>query len=77
MFDADTSATGCGFTATLQRINQELQGNGMQADGIFLFPNNADDGILENLLELLMQKKLINNGLTVTLTMKLVWGTNI
>lgn len=57
VFDADTSATGCGFTTTLQRINQELQGNGMQADGIFLFPNNADDGILENLLELLMQKK--------------------
>lgn len=26
-----------GFSATLQRINQELQSNGMQADGIFLF----------------------------------------
>ena len=57
IFDADTPATGYGFSATLQRINQELQSNGMQADGIFLFPNNADDGIFENLLEKLMQKK--------------------
>lgn len=46
-----------GFSATLQRINQELQSNGMQADGIFLFPNNTDDGIFENLLEKLMQKE--------------------
>lgn len=57
VFDADTPATGCGFQATLQRIQQELENNEMQADGIFLFPNNADDGILENLLEQLMQKK--------------------
>lgn len=57
IFDADTPATGYGFSATLQRINQELQSNGMQADGIFLFPNNADDGIFENLLEKLMQKE--------------------
>ena len=57
IFDADTPATGYGFSATLQRINQELQSNGMQAAGIFLFPNNADDGIFENLLEKLMQKK--------------------
>ena len=28
-----------GFSATLQRINQELQSNGIQADGIFLFPD--------------------------------------
>lgn len=41
IFDADTPATGYGFSATLQRINQELQSNGMQADGIFLFPNNT------------------------------------
>lgn len=56
VFDADTPATGCGFHATLQRIHQELKSNNMQADGIFLFPNNADDGIFENLLEQLMQK---------------------
>ena len=46
IFDADTPATGYGFSATLQRINQELQSNGMQADGIFLFPNNTDDGVI-------------------------------
>lgn len=57
VFDADTPATGCGFAATLQRINRELESNGMQAGGIFLWPNNADDGILENLLEQLMQKE--------------------
>lgn len=62
-----------GFSATLQRINQELQSNGMQADGIFLFPNNTDDGIFENLLEKLMQKRLMNNGYIAILTMKLVW----
>lgn len=73
-FDADTPATGYGFSATLQRINQELQSNGMQADGIFLFPNNTDDGIFENLLEKLMQKRLMNNGYIAILTMKLVWG---
>lgn len=38
VFDADTPATGYGFTATMKRINQELQDNEMQADGIFLFP---------------------------------------
>ncbi len=58
VFDADTPATGCGFQTTMQRIRQELQNNGMQADGIFLFPNNADDGIFENLLEQLMQKEI-------------------
>lgn len=57
VFDADTPATGYGFTATMKRINQELQDNEMQADGIFLFPNNAQDGIFENLLEELMQKE--------------------
>lgn len=58
VFDADTLATGCGFAATRQRINQELSDNGMQADGIFLFPDNAQDGIFENLLEELMQKTI-------------------
>lgn len=55
VFDADTPATGGGFAATLQRIQRELQSNEMQADGIFLFPNNSEDGIFENLLERLMQ----------------------
>lgn len=57
IFDADTPETGCGHTATKERITKETEGNHMEVTGIFLFPDNHRDGIFENLLEELIQKE--------------------
>lgn len=50
IFDADTPATGCGYTATRDRIRSTFPED-VVIDGLYLFPHNHDDGIFENLLE--------------------------
>lgn len=57
IFDADTVTTGCGYAATVERIEREIQENGLEVEGVFLFPNNSGDGIFESLLEELVQKE--------------------
>lgn len=54
IFDADTKDIGAGYEVTKKRICSTLP-EGTVIDGLFLFPNNHDDGTLENLLEHLMQ----------------------
>lgn len=56
VFDADTKENGGGFESSLKRILSTF-GDDVSIDGVFLFPNNHDDGIFENLLEQLMQKE--------------------
>lgn len=56
VFDADTKKTGDGFVSTRERILSTFDEE-VTIDGLFLFPNNQDDGIFENLLEQLMQKE--------------------
>lgn len=56
IFDADTKETSGGFDSTRKRILSTF-GDEVTIDGLFLFPNNHDDGIFENLLEQLMQKE--------------------
>ena len=56
IFDADTQATGCGFAATKDRILNHTFPADVRIDDLFLFPNNHDDGIFENLLEHLTLK---------------------
>lgn len=51
IFDADTTKRGDGYENTKQRIAHETFDDGVTIDGIFLFPNNQDDGTFENLLE--------------------------
>ena len=55
IFDADRTEDGAGYQLTEKRIYSTFMDKSV-IDGIFLFPNNHDDGILENLLEHLMQK---------------------
>ena len=55
VFDADTITTGAGYENSKKRIMNTF-GDDVKIDGIFLFPNNHDDGIFENLLEHLMRK---------------------
>lgn len=57
IFDADTPATGCGYTATKKRILSTFPVN-IVIDDIYLFPHNYDDGIFENLLEELTLKNI-------------------
>ena len=57
IFDADTPHTRGGFHSRLDQINQVVKDNKMTTEAIFLFPNNQDDGIFENLLEKLMLKE--------------------
>lgn len=56
VFDADTKDTGDGYDSTRKRILSTFGGD-VAIDGLFLFPNNQDDGIFEDLLEQLMQKE--------------------
>ena len=57
IFDADTPQTKGGYGARRDEIYQVLKDNGMIAEDLFLFPNNQDDGMFENLLEKLMLKE--------------------
>ncbi|MCQ2295840.1 MAG: hypothetical protein MJZ45_00390 [Bacteroidales bacterium] len=50
IFDADTPSTGCGYTATRERILSTFPDD-VIIDDLYLFPHNHDDGIFENLLE--------------------------
>lgn len=54
VFDADYPANGGGFQNRLSYINQVLTQEGLSAE-VFLFPNHADDGDFENLLEHLVR----------------------
>ncbi len=54
VFDADTEANGGGFQKRKGEIERQLAAMGVEAD-LFLFPNNADDGDFETLLEKLIQ----------------------
>jgi len=47
IFDADTESNCGGF----DRRKKDIEGYGLTLDGIFLFPNNKNDGALEDLLE--------------------------
>ena len=58
VFDADTVTTGCGHEATMKRMEKEIAEHELEVEGIFLFPDNEQDGIFENLLEELIQKEL-------------------
>lgn len=53
IFDADTPTTGGGYSKRLNEIEEtiNLMEDCLNKSEIFLFPNNKDDGILENLLE--------------------------
>ncbi len=53
IFDADTQATGGGHSIRFNELKQILDSMDKISNKseIFLFPNNKDDGILENLLE--------------------------
>lgn len=50
VFDADTPGTGGGFETRKNELQLQLDALGIEAE-MFLFPNNGDDGIFENLLE--------------------------
>lgn len=56
IFDADTKETQAGFLSTMDKIKRTFPSD-VIIDDIFLFPNNNDDGIFENLLEEIMQKE--------------------
>lgn len=56
IFDADSPETGSGFEASRERILHTFS-SGIKIDGLFLFPDNHSDGIFENLLVALAQKK--------------------
>lgn len=57
IFDSDTEDTNGGFDSTRKKILSTFSED-VTIDGLFLFPNNQDDGIFENLLEQLMQKEM-------------------
>lgn len=57
IFDADSPETGSGFEAARERILHTFSSE-IKIDGLFLFPDNHSDGIFENLLEALTQKKV-------------------
>lgn len=54
IFDADTKNTGGGFDEAKKRILSTFDEE-VCIDDLFLYPNNCDDGIFENLLEKLMR----------------------
>lgn len=56
IFDADSPETGSGFEAARERILHTFSSE-IKIDGLFLFLNNCSDGIFENLLEALSQKR--------------------
>lgn len=56
VFDADSKDTGDGYDSARKRILSTF-GDDVTIDGLFLFPNNQEDGIFEDLLEKLMQKE--------------------
>lgn len=56
VFDADTPESGWGYEATKKRILSTFSDD-VKIDDMFLYPNNQDDGVFENLLERLMQKE--------------------
>lgn len=53
IFDADTPTTGGGYKKRAEELKQtlDLLNENSNRNEIFLFPNNEDDGTLENLLE--------------------------
>lgn len=53
VFDADFPETQGGFEIRKAEILEQLKGLGVKAE-LFLFPNNEEDGMFENLLEHLM-----------------------
>lgn len=54
VFDADSQRNGGGFQSRMDYINQVITQESLIAE-VFLFPNNADDGDFESLLEKLTQ----------------------
>ena len=58
IFDADTPATHGGYTKSLQNIKTTITEMNICVEDIFLYPNNQDDGIFENILENIMRKDL-------------------
>lgn len=57
IFDADTFETNGGFGKRFSEIDATLEGMNVEAE-VFLFPNNHDDGIFENLLLDIAQKEI-------------------
>ncbi len=54
IFDADTIHNEGGFDKRKQEIQDKISGSACE---IFLFPNNGDDGALEDLLENVINKQ--------------------
>lgn len=54
IFDSDFESSGAGYEASKKRVYNTFFKD-VVIDGLFLFPNNHDDGTLENLLENLIQ----------------------
>lgn len=50
IFDADSPANGGGFDERKAELEARIADLGIEAE-LFLFPNNKDDGMFENLLE--------------------------
>ena len=57
IFDADSDEIGGGYDNRLEEMMLILKQSQMQAE-LFLFPNNCDDGMFENLLERIMRTDL-------------------
>ena len=57
ILDADTKEKGFGFEARLQEVNNKKKQHNMEFP-LFLYPNHADDGDVETLMEWLAQKEL-------------------
>lgn len=57
IFDADFATNGGGFSVRKAELEQEIKSFNVDAE-LFLFPNDADNGDFESLLESLMQRDL-------------------
>lgn len=57
LIDADTTATGYGFVKRKANIENDMQKLQISFP-YFIYPNNQDDGILENLMESLARRDL-------------------
>lgn len=56
IFDADTKTTGGGFSKRKEYLLEVKNRLDLDFD-LFLYPNNKDDGIFENLLEMIVNEK--------------------
>lgn len=60
ILDADTQEKGFGFDTRLREVNDKKKQNNVEFS-LFLYPNHADDGDVETLMEMLAQKELHNS----------------